>query len=79
MHTVKNEQTPQIFTVFSVTNNKYDTQSCRGRKFSKILYKSKTTQYNISLLVTYLWNSLIQTELKDLTFQYSNQKSKLCV
>ena len=40
---LKNEQTPQIFrTVFSVTNNKYNTQSCRGLTFSKTLYKAKT-------------------------------------
>ena len=64
MHKVKNEQTPQIFrTVFSVTNNKYNTQSCRGLTFSKTLYKTKTTQYNISFRRPYLWNSLIPTEL----------------
>ena len=68
MHKVKNEQTPQIFrTVFSLTN-KYNTRSCRGLTFSKTLYKTKTTQYNISFRGPYLWNSLIPTELKDLTF-----------
>ena len=44
---VKNEQTPQIFrTVFSVTKNKYNTQSCRRLTFSKAFYKTKSTQYN---------------------------------
>ena len=62
MHKVKNEQRPQIFrTVFSVTNNKYNTRSCRGLTFSKTLYKTKTTQYNIYFRGPYLWNSLIPT------------------
>ena len=39
MHKVKNEQTPQIFkTIFSKTNNKYNTRSCRRLTFSKPLY-----------------------------------------
>ena len=55
MHKVKNEQTPQIFRiVFSVTNNKYNTQSRRGLTFSKAIYKAKTTQYNLSFLGPYL-------------------------
>ena len=75
MHKVKNEQTPQMFrTVFSVTNNKFNTRSCRRLIFSKTLCKTKTTQYNISFREPYLWNSLVPTELKDLLFQYSNKK-----
>ena len=71
MHKVKNEQTPQIFrTVFSVTNNKYNTQSCRRLTFSKTLHKTTTTQYNIYF---------IPTELKDLTFPIFKSKIKtLC-
>ena len=72
---MKNEQTPQIFrTVSSLTNNTNNTRSCRGLTFSKNLYKTKTTQYNISFRGPYLWNSLIPTELKDLTFPLFQSK-----
>ena len=71
---------PQIFrTVFSVTNNKYNRRSCRELTFSKTLYKTKTT-HNISFRGPYLWNSLIPTELKDLTFPLFQSKIKtLCL
>ena len=73
MHKVRNERTPQIFrTVYSVTNNKYNRRSCRGLTFSK-------TQYNIYFRGPYLWNSMIATELKDLTFPLFKSKIKtLC-
>ena len=71
---------PQIFrTAFSVTNNKYNTPSCWQLPLSKNLYKTQTTQYHISFRETYLWNSLVPTELKDLTFPIFKSKIKaLC-
>ena len=80
MHKVKNEQTPQIFkTIFSKTNNKYNTRSCRRLTFSKPLYKTKSTQYNISFRGPHLWNSLVPTELKNLSYPIFKSKIKtLC-
>ena len=77
MHKVKNEQIPQIFkTIFSKTNNKYNTRSCRRLTFSKPLYKTKSTQYNISFRGPHLWNSLVPNGIKKLVisnFQIKNQ------
>ena len=80
MHKVKNEQTPQIFkTIFSKKNNKYNTRSCRRLTFSKPLYKTKSTQYNISFRGPHLWNSLVPTELKNLSYPIFKSKIKtLC-
>ena len=76
MHKVKNERAPQIFkTVFSKTNNIYNTRSCR-LTFSKPLYKTKSTQYNISFRGPHIWNSLVPTELKNLSFPIFKSKIK---
>ena len=77
MHKVKNERTPQIFkTFFFKTNNIYNTRSCRRLTFSKPLYKTKSTQYNISFRGPHIWNSLVPTELKNLSFPIFKSKIK---
>ena len=55
------------------------TRSRRRLTFSKPLYKIKSTQYNISFRGPHLWNSLVPTELKNLSYPIFKSKIKtLC-
>ena len=54
MDKVKNEHHKSLKAFFSKTNNIYNTRSCRRLTFSNPLYKTKSTQYNISFRVIHM-------------------------
>ena len=79
MHKIKNNNSLPVFQPsFTEVNSKYKTKS--SHKFYKPFCNTKLAQYAITYRGPYLWNSIIDKKLQNVSFEvFKNKVKHICL